>query len=441
MSETIELDAEIARLERALHTGYMKTEQHLLTLGPLDDARWTRWLAWSADAMARLQKARSARIAAEATSDDVDSVLDWHLPDAIAADPAAESEVTSDEGATHQNVAEQSPTLRGDTPAPSIDAVKYFGIDTVEPSGCEGINTGKIVRFPGGTHAAMSDKNVRDTLGHFVRDAGGNSVQPGGTHIAQQNKGKSGLLPEACAVVTLMPPRITPSSAPPSALVEKQVEADASAASVEIPITTPKPRKASRRARAQPIKSVPKKRKRWRDLRADERFAEAILCAGANGGLAFSLNMNAAQEERLLRHPDPFRCFQKRISDALSRQGVNGLPWAAHIEVDRDSGKLHLHGVFILDGFDKETVKRALREAAGLVRKQHSAPRQLRLKPIEDAPGWVGYVSEDAGFTRRFLGDKNLFGVSQALTRLTKERYDESHRGPGRLIAGFAVAA
>ncbi|MBC7139201.1 MAG: hypothetical protein H5U17_10760 [Defluviimonas sp.] len=186
---------------------------------------------------------------------------------------------------------------------------------------------------------------------------------------------------------------------------------------------------------------MPKKRKRWRDLRADERFAEAILCAEANGGMTFNLNLNAAQEERLLHHPDPFRCFQKRLSGALTRHGVNGLPWAAHLEVDRDSGKLHLHGVFILDGLDKETVKRALREAAGLVRKQHSAPRQLRLKDIEDAPGWVGYLGKHVGFTRRFLGDKNLSGVSQHLTRLARARYEEIHRKPGRLIADLAIAA
>ncbi|MBC7139202.1 MAG: hypothetical protein H5U17_10765 [Defluviimonas sp.] len=205
MSDTIELDTEIARLEMKLQDYDRLLAEHLQKRGPLDPVRQTKLAAWHDDITARLQKARSVKVAAEVSSDPVGIVLDWLLPDPIAAGRAAEPDVTSEEGAAHQQPPEEGPILHEDTQLPSIDAVKYFGVGTAEPSGCKGINTGKIVQFPAGTNAEMSGKSVRNESGHYVQDSGGNFVQPGGTRIDQQNKGQSGLEPEACAVVSCHP--------------------------------------------------------------------------------------------------------------------------------------------------------------------------------------------------------------------------------------------
>lgn len=152
----------------------------------------------------------------------------------------------------------------------------------------------------------------------------------------------------------------------------------------------------------------------WKRASKADKFVASIGSVGAGRGYAFTLNLSGSQEEALKAAGDPTRRISDRINRALKAVGVCAPEYSFTLEIS-PLGRLHLHGaIYVPQWHDLTSVKRALMQAGGKL-KGHAASRQVKLKPIDNAEGWAGYLQKDVRKTLRNLGTEKLTFISTPL--------------------------
>lgn len=162
-----------------------------------------------------------------------------------------------------------------------------------------------------------------------------------------------------------------------------------------------------------------------------QRRREIVLFAQKQGGYAVTINFGADFEKLLAHQVDPMRTVEKRVNAELGKIDLQHLPMLLVLEAVKGSGRLHAHGVWISDGVPAKNVHRALRYAIGYI-EGHAGSRQVSSKKITDADGWLKYISEDCGFTSRFLGIRSrdrLWWATHSITRRVRDEYESVRLG------------
>lgn len=171
-----------------------------------------------------------------------------------------------------------------------------------------------------------------------------------------------------------------------------------------------------------PITKAPKT---WKKASKADKFVASIGSVGAGRGYAFTLNLSGSQEAALKAAGDPTRRISDRINRALKGVGVCAPEYSFTLEIS-PLGRLHLHGaIHVPQWHDLTSVKRALMQAGGKL-KGHAASRQVKLKPIDNAEGWAGYLQKDVRKTKRSLGTDKLTYISMPLRRVCRARGNNS---------------
>lgn len=170
--------------------------------------------------------------------------------------------------------------------------------------------------------------------------------------------------------------------------------------------------------------------KSWRTLTRTEKAAAAIRHVALAGGSAVSLNLGIRREASLLNHEDPRRLFQKHLNKHLVAAGLRGLPFALAFEVTPEASgsvRLHVHGAIEtahLTRIELDRLHDALRRAASFSSGAIGGERQLDMRPIHDAAGWIDYVIEDQAKTRREMNVDDIWLLSQPMLRRAKETFE-----------------
>ncbi|MBC2834496.1 hypothetical protein H7F16_03195 [Gemmobacter straminiformis] len=92
---------------------------------------------------------------------------------------------------------------------------------------------------------------------------------------------------------------------------------------------------------------------------------------------------------------------------------------------------LHLHGVIVPNGIDRDRVQHAMRRAVGTV-PGHAGSRQFYTRLVYAPDGWLKYIAKDVASTRRFLGmqtGRSLCWVSRSMTQAARAGYEARLRG------------
>jgi hypothetical protein len=172
---------------------------------------------------------------------------------------------------------------------------------------------------------------------------------------------------------------------------------------------------------------------RWRDLTPAQVFGLSTQTTGAEGGLAFSLNLRDDVERSASRASDPVAFLAKRFSRALRAAGLAGLPFSFQTE-QTGQGRLHLHGVVLVGDADPAMVKATFAQAGGK-KKGRAASTQVKFDLLFDGGGWAGYCLKSA---RRVVpGDRQSF-VSPTLKKLVK-KFHGQEKAAGSPKAGRKV--
>ena len=151
----------------------------------------------------------------------------------------------------------------------------------------------------------------------------------------------------------------------------------------------------------------------------------------AVGGSAFSLNLGLKRERMLLSADDPRTRMRKNLDKHLRAVGLEHLPlaWLFELTPGKDGNRLHLHGVVDTSGLADADISRleaALIKAAGVASHAIGGERQLDIRPVYYAAGWVDYLLKNTrrtAATLRLDQDK-LFSLNHTMTRRAQDTYD-----------------
>ena len=159
--------------------------------------------------------------------------------------------------------------------------------------------------------------------------------------------------------------------------------------------------------------------KPWERATAADKFDHAMHTAQAHDGLALTLNLSPAREKAIARSADPARAMSRHLQRSFKDLGL-AAPGLAFILEISPADRVHVHGAVIPGDLGLDLLKRALMRAGGKLAGR-SACRQVKLKPIDNAGGWSGYLRKDAGRTRRALGLDKITFISADLRALTRD--------------------
>ncbi|WP_417589145.1 hypothetical protein [Pararhodobacter oceanensis] len=178
----------------------------------------------------------------------------------------------------------------------------------------------------------------------------------------------------------------------------------------------------------------------WRRLTKEEKAKVFVNYAANNGGRAITLKLSQNRARYVNGHDKPMRQISKRMNKELRAVDLCWLPIFLILEVEKNNIVPHLHGVYVGNGVQKDTVQAAMRRAAGYVQGR-SGSRQYMERQIYDAEGWSKYILKDCTTTRRLLrvaDESSLYWVSRTMTQLARDDYET--RGLGnQFSADFAT--
>lgn len=184
-----------------------------------------------------------------------------------------------------------------------------------------------------------------------------------------------------------------------------------------------KPRRPSRQYKPIQGKSA------WQRSTLDEKFAASVGAAQARPfAKAFTLNFSPRCEQTLRDHRDPTRLLSSYLGREMRQFLGRVLPHSFCLEVSPD-GRLHLHGVIVLDGKENEhlkLVKRSLARAGGNVLGRKGS-RQVSLSEINDASGWAEYALKKIKSTRKILATEKAIFLSKGLRVITRDIACQTH--------------
>jgi hypothetical protein len=163
----------------------------------------------------------------------------------------------------------------------------------------------------------------------------------------------------------------------------------------------------------------------WKRASAFEKFAASILIAQKAGGSAFSVNLNELRRMSL-GGASPARRVADWFNRAFKEAGVSNPLYSFKIELSRE-GAPHLHGVCM---HDEATTKAILKKVGGEM-SGHEASRQVRVRDVHHADGWVEYLRKDIRAVTEELWDERPCFVSRALQQATASAWGEI-RGQAR---------
>lgn len=182
--------------------------------------------------------------------------------------------------------------------------------------------------------------------------------------------------------------------------------------------------------------------KRWRDTSEIEKFSVAAAHTEAVGGFAFSLNLGPKRESMLLSSDAPRTRMRKNLDKHLRAAGLEDLPlaWLFEVTPDKDGNRLHLHGVVDTSGLSDADISRleaALIKAAGVATHAVGGERQLDMKPVYYAAGWVDYLLKNTRHTAATLrvDQDKLFSLNHTMTRRAQDTYDAARSAAKRKAA------
>lgn len=169
-------------------------------------------------------------------------------------------------------------------------------------------------------------------------------------------------------------------------------------------------------ARAGDLRSKP-----WRNLWQHEKLALSFEAAGRQNGKVFTLNLDPAREQLLLKRGDPADDLRRRISKEL-KAAFGTLPAYGFTYEVSPTGRLHVHGVIVPPSYtesDMKLLKEALAKAGGKI-KGKGAARQVDISDIEDGFGWAAYCQKAFDDVCTWLGTNKVSYISTDLLRLAK---------------------
>ena len=164
--------------------------------------------------------------------------------------------------------------------------------------------------------------------------------------------------------------------------------------------------------------------RRWRDLSQEQKHMRAFEYAEAAGARAFSLNLSEMVEKRATAAPDPARYLAKRLNGKLKAQGLSGLKYAFILDVAK-TGKLHVHGIFLVGQNDTKLVESALRQAGGKASKRTIA-RQLSVSDLHAGLGFRRYSRRACKQAAKTLAGRRFEFVNQNLNRAAEGFHEEN---------------
>lgn len=157
----------------------------------------------------------------------------------------------------------------------------------------------------------------------------------------------------------------------------------------------------------------------WRRLTDLRKFTLAVRAAGALHGLTFNLNLSKSRRAAVVRSDDPLRLITKYLNRELKKAELTATPYALTLEIS-PQGRLHIHGVVLPYPGTTEPLKGALMAAGGKL-PGRTASRQVQLKQIDDADGWVGYCLKDTKKTAPVIKGTRTTFVSTPMSRIAKD--------------------
>lgn len=169
------------------------------------------------------------------------------------------------------------------------------------------------------------------------------------------------------------------------------------------------------------------------------KYSVAVASVEAVGGHAFSLNLGSRREDMLLSHSDPRRRMSQNLNNRLKEAGFAGLPYAFAFDVEPKSDRVHLHGVIDTRGLSSDDLKRldhALRRAGSEASGALGGERQVMLKDVNSAGGWVDYTLRAQRRAQEVLGVENAVFISTPMNRLSKQHFEALR---GEYVAGKQV--
>lgn len=157
----------------------------------------------------------------------------------------------------------------------------------------------------------------------------------------------------------------------------------------------------------------------WRRLTDLQKFTLAVRAAGALHGLTFNLNLSKSRRAALVKSDDPLRQITKYLNRELKKAELTATPYALTLEIS-PQGRLHIHGVILPYPGTTEPLKGALMASGGKL-PGRTASRQVHLKQIDDADGWVGYCLKDTKKTAPVIKGTRTTFVSTPMSRIAKD--------------------
>lgn len=182
--------------------------------------------------------------------------------------------------------------------------------------------------------------------------------------------------------------------------------------------------------------------KPWRRLKRPEKVCLAMAVIERERGEAVSLNFGIARQLSCQRLSDPRRAFEKALSKQLGLVGLAGLSTVLTLEVTPKAcgtqSRVHAHGAIATAGLtddQREGLKIALCKAASIAVGAIGGDRQLVMKPMTSASGWMDYCLDDQAKTRKALGIDDLWVMTREAQRAAKALHHECSRVRARQAA------
>lgn len=200
--------------------------------------------------------------------------------------------------------------------------------------------------------------------------------------------------------------------------------------------------KLSRKARRKAADIPLLLNKTWRDLKRTEKVCLAMAAIEREGGEAISLNFGLQRQLSCQRLQDPRRAFEKALNKQLGVAGLPGLKIVMTLEVTPDGcgsqSRVHAHGAAAtvgLTGDQHDRLRTALCNAASIAVGAIGGDRQLVMKPMTCASGWMDYCLDDQAKTRKALGIGNLWVMTRQAQRAAKALHGECTKARTREAA------
>jgi hypothetical protein len=160
----------------------------------------------------------------------------------------------------------------------------------------------------------------------------------------------------------------------------------------------------------------------WSRSTAADKFDQAIRSSQTRNGVAITVNLSPAREKALRASADPVKLLATYLNRALGGTAAHEPCYAFQFELS-PTGRLHIHGVVCLEQgtpAELEALKAALAIACGKI-KGRAGSRQVTIKELYSAEGWISYFSKTTERTVELLGTSKVQFVSRELHRLAED--------------------